>query len=181
MDTDRLLLRRMEMEDAERILHYRSDPVANQYQGWIPKTIDDVHDFIKNRIAPTIDMAGTWYQFVMIKKASSELIGDIGVHFLAAERQQVELGYTLDKKHQGQGYATEALAGIIDFLFNELDKHRIVTSIDPRNGKSIALVVRLGFRKEAHFKESILQNGEWVDDLLYALLEAEWRARKLLK
>ena len=168
----------MEMEDAGIVLRYRSDPVANCYQGWIPKTIDDVRDFIENRVARTIDTVGTWFQLVMIKKADNALIGDIGVHFLDAERQQVELGFTLDREHQGRGYATEALTEIIEHLFNELKKHRIVAAIDPRNGPSIALVARLGFRKEAHFKESIRQNGVWVDDLLYALLESEWRAGK---
>ncbi len=172
----RLLLRPMEADDAEIILGYRSDAIANQYQGWIPKTIGDVLDFIKNRVSRTIDMAGTWYQFVLIKNESGELIGDIGVCFLDADKKQVELGYTLDKNHQGKGYATEALVEIIGYLFNELNKHRIVTSIDPRNIKSIELVERLGFRKEAHFKESILLNGEWADDLVYAILKDEWIA-----
>jgi RimJ/RimL family protein N-acetyltransferase len=179
INTERLLLRPLNLADAETVLKYRSDATANQYQGWIPKTIDDVHVFIRDRVSPAIDLVGTWYQFVMIKKESGELVGDIGIHFLDADRKQAELGYTLDKNQQGKGYATEALVKIINYLFNELNKRRIVTSIDPRNIKSIALVKRLGFRKEAHFKESILQNGEWVDDLVYAILKDEWIEKSL--
>ena len=61
-----------------------------------------------------------------------------------------------------------------NYMFSELGKRRIIASIDPRNESSIRLVERLKFRKEAHFKESILINGEWVDDLVYAVLKDEW-------
>ena len=174
INTNRLLLRSLKIDDAEAIFNYRSDPIINQYQGWIPKIINDVNDFIKNRVSPRIDIVDTWYQFVIIKKSQNNLIGDIGVHFLDADKKQVELGCTLDKDYQGKGYATEALREIINYLFQDLEKRRIVTSIDPRNIKSIGLVERLGFRKEAHFKESLLINGEWVDDLVYAILKDEW-------
>jgi RimJ/RimL family protein N-acetyltransferase len=176
LHTERLWLRPLELADAENMLHYRSDPIANQYQGWIPKTIEDVRGFIENRVARTIGMAGTWYQFVMIKKQGGELIGDIGVHFLAVDAQQVELGFTLDKRHQGQGYATEAVDEIINYLFNQLDKRRIVAAIDPRNGKSIELVTRLGFRNEARSRENAAQNVGLADDLFFALRKEEWRA-----
>lgn len=97
------------------------------------------------------------------------------MHFLDDEKYQVEIGFTLDKNEQGKGFASEAVKETINFLFNDLNKRRIIASIDPRNGKSIALVERLGFRKEAHFKESLLINGEWVDDVVYAVLKDEWR------
>lgn len=174
INTERLLLRSIRLNDAIKIYEYRSDSIINQYQGWIPKTINDVNDFIKNKISSTIDLIDTWYQFVIILKENNVLIGDIGIHFLDSDKKQVELGCTIDKNHQGKGYSTEALKGTINYLINELNKRRIVTSIDPRNIKSIGLVERLGFRKEAHFKESILLNGEWVDDLVYAILKDEW-------
>jgi RimJ/RimL family protein N-acetyltransferase len=161
--TLRLLLRSISLDDAEAIFKYRSDLITNQYQGWIPKTINDVYDFIEKRVTSTIDIVDTWYQLVIIRKKDGELIGDIGIHFLDS-----------DKNQHGKGYATEALKETINYLFNELNKRRIVTSIDPRNIKSIRLVERLGFRKEAHFKESIFINGEWVDDLVYAILKDEW-------
>jgi RimJ/RimL family protein N-acetyltransferase len=176
--TKRLLLRSIKLDNADAIFKYRSDPIINQYQEWIPKTIDDVFDFINNRVTQTFDIIDTWYQFVIIIKEKDELIGDIGIHFLDSEKKQVEIGCTLDKNYQGKGYATEALKEMINYLFNELNKHRIVGSIDPRNLKSIELVERLGFRKEAHFKESILIHGEWVDDLVYAILKDEWILKK---
>ncbi len=172
--TERLLLRSLRLDDAFALFNYRYDALANQYQGWIPKTLSDALNFINTGISPTIDIAGTWYQVAMIRQDEKKLIGDIGIHFFDPLKYQVEIGFTVDKNEQGRGYATEALTALIDYLFNELNKHRIVASIDPRNEKSIALVTRLGFRKEAHFKQSLYINGEWTDDLIYALLKQEW-------
>ena len=73
LHTERLVLRPIRLDDAEAIFKYRSDSTINKYQGWIPNTIDDVYDFIKNRVSSTIDQIGTWYQFVIIKKEKKEL------------------------------------------------------------------------------------------------------------
>lgn len=176
ISSDRLLLRPIQMEDADSIFQYRSNAEVNRYQGWIPKTIDDVYLFIANKVSPEINQPGTWFQFVIIKKNDNELIGDIGVHFLASDAFQVELGYTLSQKFQGNGYATEALISVINFLFEELDKHQIIASIDSRNHPSIRLIERLGFRKKGHVTENNILNNEWVDDLVYALQMDEWSA-----
>ena len=171
--TKQLTLRPVEEKDAKAIFNYRSDSIMNQYQGWIPKSLDDVHKFI-NKVSQKIDIVDTWFQFVIIKNNSNEIIGDVGIHFLDTESKQAEIGCTLDKNYHGKGYAAEVLKATINYLFEKLNKHRIIGSIDPQNLKSIRLVERLGFRKEAHFKESILINGEWVDDLVYAILKNEW-------
>lgn len=174
-NTARLFLRPIQKNDAEPVFNYRSDSIANTYQGWIPRTIDEVSDFIANRVSSTIDSKETWFQFVIIKNENGELIGDIGLHFFDSENKQVEIGCTIDKKHQKLGFANEAMSEILRLLFKDLNKHRIVASIDPRNECSIKLVKKLGMRLEAHFKESILLNGEWVDDLIYAILQKEWK------
>lgn len=174
IQSERLLLRPITLDDAETVYRYRSDSITNKYQGWIPKTFEDVHDFVENRVSSIIDVADTWFQFVIIEKENGKLLGDLGIHFLNSDNMQAEIGCTLDKSEHGNGYATEALKATIHYLFNTLNKHRIVTSIDPENTKSIELVERLGFRKEAHFRKSLLTNGEWVDDLVYAMLKEEW-------
>jgi len=173
----RLVIRPIQKTDAESVYSYRSDSVTNKYQGWIPKTIDDVADFIENRVSSTINLYGTWFQFVILIKETGELIGDAGLHFFDPENKQVELGCTISKKHQNLGFASEALTEIMRFLFEDLNKHRIIASIDPENTGSIKLVKKLGFRQEAHFKESILKNGDWVDDLVFAILRKEWEVK----
>lgn len=172
-NTSRLILKPIQLGDADQVLAYRSDAETNQYQGWIPKTLQDVEKFIL-KISPEIDQPGTWFQFVIILKETGNIVGDLGIHFLESESQQVKIGYTLSREYQGQGYATEAVRCILDYLFHDLKKHRVTVTIDPCNVPSIKLVERLGFRKETHFVESLFVNGKWVDDVVYAILDKEW-------
>lgn len=62
-------------------------------------------------------------------------------------------------------------------LFDTLGKHRVSCSVDPRNARSIALMERTGFRREAHHRESLWLKGEWCDDLIFAMLRREWISR----
>ena len=174
LTTQRLLLRPISPNDAEAIFHYRSDVKTNRFQGWIPKSIEDVHYFINNRVSPFIDQNGTWFQFAVTLKQDGEFIGDIGLHFFDKENKQVEIGCTLSKDYHGKGYAAEAMEEILNYLFLVLNKHRIIASVDPRNKSSIRLVKRLHLRKEAHFKESIFSDGKWTDDFIFAILKSEW-------
>lgn len=169
LETRRLLLRPIKPTDSEAVFNYRSDAEINKYQGWIPKSGEDVRDFINHRICKQINVAGTWFQLVIIQKNVCSVIGDIGIHFDAEDHSLAELGITLDWRHQGKGYAREALTVIIDYLFQKLHKQKLVASIDPRNASSIKLFERLGFEKEAFYAKSLFLNGEWVDDLVMGL------------
>jgi RimJ/RimL family protein N-acetyltransferase len=115
----------------------------------------------------------TWIQLCVFIKENDKLIGDIGVHFI--DELQAEIGYTVSSEFQGKGYATEAVKEVINYLFKNLKKHRITASVDPRNLKSIELLDRIGMRKEAYFKKSVWFNHEWADDVVYAILEEEYR------
>ena len=176
LETERLAIRPIQLNDKISVFEYRSDFETNKYQGWIPETINDVEFFI-NGIAKQINIPETWFQFVLIEKKSQKIIGDLGLHFLDKQNKQVEIGCTLNKNFHYIGYASEAVRRIIDLLFVELKKHRIIVSIDPNNESSIRLVERIGFRKEAHFVESLFVNGKWTDDLIYALIEKDWKIK----
>ena len=174
LETERLTIRPIQLVDAEFIYGYRSDWETNQYQGWIPDGKNEVSLFIKNKVASKLDEPDTWFQLAILLKETNDVIGDIGIHFLA-DSLQVELGCTLAKSYHQKGLATEAMKSVISFLFLNLKKHRITLSIDPRNKASVNLAANLKFRKEAHFIQSIYVNGIWVDDIVYALLKSEWQ------
>jgi RimJ/RimL family protein N-acetyltransferase len=172
--TKRLLIRPISITDKNDLFKYRSDPETFKYLSFIPKSVNDIEEFIA-KSTKKINVSGTWFQFVILLKESKILIGDIGVHFLDDQpHSQVEIGYTLNPDYRNNGYAREALIEIIDYLFTALEKHRITASIDPANQASINLIEKLGFRKEAHFKQSLFFHGEWLDDMIYAILAKEW-------
>jgi RimJ/RimL family protein N-acetyltransferase len=172
-ETERLIIRPIKLDDKNEIFEYRSDSETNKYQGWIPKSIADVELFIDG-VSKQINEPETWFQFVILEKESKKVIGDLGVHFYGKENSQVEIGCTINKTFQNKGYATESLQKMLEFLFKDLKKHRVTASIDPHNEHSIRLVERVGFRKEAHFVESLFINDTWVDDVIYAMLEKDW-------
>ncbi|HRY98329.1 MAG TPA: GNAT family protein [Bacteroidales bacterium] len=173
LETERLLIRPLTIAYKNELLAYRRDKEANKYQGWIPEKIEDVEEFIA-KIADRIDVPDTWFQLVLIEKETNTIVGDLGIHFMDSENRQTEIGCTLSKDYQNRGYATEALMRVMDYLFSDLNKHRIIASIDPDNKSSIRLVERVGFRKEAHFIESLWIHGKWVDELIYAMTGKYW-------
>lgn len=171
--TERLFLRDMNRHDKQAIFDYRSDAEANKFQSWIPESPEEVEQFIERNIKE-FNQPESWYQVLITEKESGAVLGDIGIHFFGKEHLQVELGITLNKSFHGKGYAAEALAGLIDFLFNDLKKHRIMASVDPDNLASIRLMEHIGLRKEGHFVKSLFWKNQWVDDVIYAVLREEW-------
>lgn len=175
--TDRLTLRGIRLTDAEALFRYRSNPQVYEFQGWKPQTLEEVEAFLREKTARTPNVPDTWFQLAVVLRETDVLIGDVGIHFLEQDNPQAEIGYTLNPAYQSKGYATEAIRGVLRFLFEGLGKHRVTASVDPRNTKSIALLERIGMRREAHFRKSVWFNGEWADDIVYALLQEEWQSQ----
>ncbi len=165
------------IEDASALFSYRSLPAVSRYQSFRPTSIADAVEFIDS-IATKADIPDTWYQLGIFQKIESKLIGDIGIHFLAKGAGEIELGCTLAPASQGQGYATEAAAAVIDYLFQSMGKLRVVFSVDPRNTRSRRLATRLGMRQAAYFEKSVLIDGEWCDDVIYEVNAADWMANR---
>jgi RimJ/RimL family protein N-acetyltransferase len=172
----RVVLRELQLDDAEAMFAYRADPDVARYQSWDPASADELRAFIEGLARAEPFAPGTWYQ-LGIALDGGDLIGDCGVHVLADEPRQAEIGITIAPAHQGRGYASAALRALLAVLFDELGKHRVYGSVDPRNRASIALLRRAGFRQEAHLRESLWFKGEWADDVIFALLRSEWVAR----
>jgi RimJ/RimL family protein N-acetyltransferase len=104
-----------------------------------------------------------------------KLIGDCGFRVATDDPEQAEIGITLAPEFQGRGYAAETLGALFDYLFVTSGKHRVFGSVDPRNLASMKLLERIGMRKEGHFVKSLRFRGEWVDDVIFAMLSEEWK------
>jgi RimJ/RimL family protein N-acetyltransferase len=85
---------------------------------------------------------------------------------------------TLTTSAQGNGYASEAVAWLLDHLLLEREKHRVTVDCDVRNEHVVALLEGLRMRREAHHLQSAWWKDEWVDEYVDALLAHEWRARR---
>lgn len=173
--TERLILKKLDRRNAEDLFVYRSKEEVRKFQSFHPRSLQQVEEFFQD-LAEMPDIEDTWFQLGIHLKGEKKLIGDLGLHFLP-DGCQVEIGYTLDPCYQGKGYATEAMHEILKYLFKKIQKHRITASVDPLNEKSIRLLERLGFRREAYFVKGLFYEGAWVDDVIYAMLREEWVER----
>lgn len=175
---DRVALRQLIAKDAQRIFEYRSHPEVSRYQSWGIESRAEIQSQIESLAISEPATPGPWYQIGIVLQLTGELIGDCGFHVVETEPRQAEFGISLDPKYQCCGYATETLRALLNYLLIELDKHRAFGSVDPRNLRSIKLMQRVGMRKEAHFVQSLWFQGEWVDDMIFAMLASDWKAMK---
>ena len=175
IQTKRLILNSLRDEDTATVFAYRSDPVTSRYQGWKPADEAEVARFIADQQAQPFGTLDRWCQLAIRERASGELLGDFGVHFPSTLDDPIEFGLSLRPDAQRKGFARESMEAAIDLAFNRWGYRRVVASVDPRNSASTALCRALGMRQEAHHLESYLFRGEWVDDMVFALLASEWR------
>lgn len=176
IQTDRLVLRELAASDAHRIFAYRSRPEVSRFQSWGTQSRNEIQGYIAGLSGTEPGTPGSWYQIGIVLRSGGELIGDCSFRVLDTEPRQAEFGIALAPEHQSKGYATETLRALLNYLFVKLGKHRAFGSVDPRNVRSIRLMQQLGMRKEAHFIKSLWFNGEWVDNIIFAMLASDWKS-----
>ncbi len=172
--TARLLLRRLEAADLPFFCDYRSRPEVARYQDWETFTPADGERLLEAQSRSSPGAPGAWFQLALVSSATGALVGDCGLHCRADSPQQAEVGITLAPEHQGQGYAAEALACVLDYLFFTLKMHRVTAVTDAANAPVARLLDRVGMRREGHFLQNVWFKGAWGDELLYAVLRGEW-------
>jgi RimJ/RimL family protein N-acetyltransferase len=176
LETPRLILRPFKDEDLEPFLAYRSDPLISRYQGWeLPYTRQMALDFVEEMKNAEPGNRWRWYQFALELRLDGVMIGDCGFHLLEADRRQAEIGFTIAYKYQGFGYGSEAVIRVLDYLFEEMELHRVQATCDPENLSSVRLLERVGFRREGHFMENFWSRDHWTDEYWYATLRREWK------
>lgn len=172
--TPRLRVDALRNEDAEALFGCRADPVVARFQGWRPVDVAAARGFIAAQ--PTQPEASGWFQRAIRLRDSGQLIGDLGVKLPEEAEGSVEFGISIAPTRQGSGYASEAVRAMFAFVFGQLGRHRIHASVDPRNLACVAMLRALGMRQEAHHRESLWLRGEWVDDVIFAMLAREWQS-----
>jgi RimJ/RimL family protein N-acetyltransferase len=176
LEAKRLLLRSFQDSDLDPFVAYRSDPTVARYQSWdTPYTPAQARAFIDEMKRKQPATQGEWYQLAIELKDTSALIGDCAFHVLSDATDQAEIGFTLAQQHQGCGYATEAVARLLAYLFGEIGLRRVTATCDVENASSIRLLERLGLRREGHFVENLWFKGQWGSEYSYALLQRDWQ------
>jgi RimJ/RimL family protein N-acetyltransferase len=156
--TERLLLRRSEPEDAEAISAYRSDPDVHITQGWHDTGPDAVRADIEEMAPRHPGEPGGWVQYTLLLRDTGELVGDVGMSAVDDEPGVIKVGYTVDPAHQGRGYATEAIAALIDYAFDVLEAEVVRAHADADNTPSIRVMEKNGLTLQDRW--TVTEGGE---------------------
>lgn len=173
LETPRLLLRQIGLQDAQDIHDIRSNRQVMSYMdSHVHETVEDAEEFISKGLE--IFRAKNGLFWGLVEKASGEFIGDFSFWKIDKKNSRAEIGYTLKPEFWGKGYMKEAMSRIICFGFEELKLHSFEANINPDNENSRRLLLKLGFRKEAYFRENYFYDGNYLDSEIYSLLKQDF-------
>jgi RimJ/RimL family protein N-acetyltransferase len=179
--TERLLLRLETPGDTDDVFSYQSREDVCRYLLFEPRSRDEVAErMVRNGAATTLEKDADYLQLAVELPATADaparVIGDLYFTIASLENSKGEIGWTLHPDFTGRGYAAEAARAVLRLAFEELELHRVIAELDPRNNASIALCKRLGLREEAFFVKDLWFKGDWADTGMYAILRDEWLA-----
>jgi ribosomal-protein-alanine N-acetyltransferase len=172
LETEGLVLRNLNQEDKHDLYEIRSNPTTMQYiPRPIAKTVDDASLLID--VIVDFTAKNERINWAITEKGNNKLIGFIGYPNFKHESLRAEIGYMLHPNFVGKGIAHEALKAAIDYGFNVINLHSIEAIIRTDNKASVKLIEKAGFIKEAHFKDYTFHNGQFHDEFVYSLINAQ--------
>ncbi len=169
LETERLLLRRVDSNDITEIFALRSNPETMKY---IPRPLVKTDEDALEHIA-MIDSkinSNEGINWAITLKDNPKLIGVIGHYRIKPENYRAELGYMLLPEYHGKGIVSEAVKEAIKYGFQVMKLHSLEAIIDPDNDASAKVLEKNGFVKEAHLKEYEFFEGRFLDTVIYSIL-----------
>jgi RimJ/RimL family protein N-acetyltransferase len=182
IETDRLVLRTFERSDLQPLSAYHTLPSVQRYV--VSRTRDEAEvagalNIMRGHVS--LQRPGDTLTLAMIRKGDKALIGHVSLNWSDATAGQGEVRFCVNPSHAGQGLTREALSAMFDLAFDHFRIHRIFARCDGRNHHSIKLMQYLGMRLEAHYREHALFQGEWDEELHFAILDREWQRSNKVK
>ena len=156
LETERLILRELRIEDAKEIFkNWTNDDEVSKYVTWdTHKSVEDTKNWLSE--VEKVYGSNINYEWGIELKATGELIGSIGVYLKAEEDNRYEIGYGISRKYWRNGYTTEALKCVMDYLINQKDLKRFICRHAKDNPASGAVMQKVGFKyvKDGYFENA---------------------------
>lgn len=171
-ESERLLFRNIELGNAKDLFLIRSNDDVMRFMD-VPgfESIDDAEKLI-NSVEESYKKQ-TGINWAIIEKQSKSFVGYFGFFRIIPEHCRAEIGYALKPEYWGKGYMHETLKRMVRFGFDNMKLHSIEANVNPDNEKSKKVLEKIGFKKEAYFRENYLFNGKFLDSIIYSLLEKD--------
>jgi RimJ/RimL family protein N-acetyltransferase len=178
-ETDRLLIRAPRAGDGPA-LNAAILETWDDLHAWMPwaKEFPSIEESEENsRQAYCRFLSRESLRLCLVHRESGLMLGSSGFPRLDWTVPRFEAGYWCRKRFQGQGYITEALAGVLQFGFQILGAKRIEVRCDSTNLPSVRVAQRLEMTREAELRQySVGVDGTLRNDLVFALTDSQWQA-----
>ena len=173
--TDRLILRPFEKTDLEEVLNYYALPDVQRYLDWKARDKTEAKTaFDSMRKQTRLTRPGDVLTFAIVRKADSRVLGHISLRYTDATAAQGEIRFAVGPTFRGKGFGAEAVKAAITFAFETFRLHRVFARTAGENEASARLLKSIGMRLEAHYREHALFQGDWDEELHFAVLDREW-------
>lgn len=174
-----LTLRPPTDDDIDQVLTWRYEPEVLR---WLIRTDVDPDAYRKACLdggGPDSHTVVADLDGVIVGTGSLEVGDALGqTHGDAWHRKEGLLGYLIDPRHSGNGYATAIASDLLNLAFTELDLHRVTAGCFADNTASWRVMEKLGMRREQHgVQDSWHSELGWIDGYTYAILASEYVAR----
>ncbi|MEO6014691.1 MAG: GNAT family protein [Devosia sp.] len=174
--TDRLILRPFERSDLDQVLSYYSLPDVQRYLDWKARDkIEAKSAFEMMRKQTRLTRPGDIITLAIVRKTDGIVMGHVSLRWTDATAAQGEIRFALAPVFRRHGYASEAAKAAITIGFTDYRLHRIYAITSGKNEPSARLLKAMGMRLEAHYREHALFQGEWDEELHFAILDREWQ------
>ena len=176
LQTSRLTLRAMSLDDLDDLFRVRTDPQVLRYLG----ADADTREQVQKRIEVVLEgvREGKSIRWAITDRQSGAFLGSGGFWRWDQRHRRAEVGYDLAPEHWGKGLMTEAVGAMIRFGFDVMRLHTVEANIDPLNEASRRVLLKLGFKQEGLLRESYFYAGKFLDTALFSLLEADLKERE---
>jgi RimJ/RimL family protein N-acetyltransferase len=174
--TERLLLRPFDKSDLQEVLGYYSVPDIQRYLDWKARDKTEAKSaFEALRKQTRLSRPGEVLTLAVVRKSDGKVIGHISLRYTDATAAQGEVRFAIAPIYRNKGYGTEAVKAVLTLGFEQFKFHRIYARTAGKNEASAKLLKDLGMRLEAHYREHALFQGEWDEELHFAILDREWQ------
>ena len=174
LETDRLILRKLTMHDAEDIYAYSKDPEVARHVLWdAHRSIGESRAYLRYMIRRyRMTEPASWG---IELKATGRIVGTIGFMWVQQENRSAEVGYSLSRAYWNRGIMTEALQAVLQFGFDTLNLNRIEAQHESDNPASGRVMEKAGMIHEGRLRQRVYNKGRYADVELYAILRQDLR------
>lgn len=174
MDTDRLVLRALLMEDADFIYKEWGDPEVTHYmRDEEPlKSLEQAKEMLQPLQTPEKMPNFKWWGIEL--KSEGHLIGTCGYCRWDKQHHRAEIGYDMWPNYWGQGLMPEAIQALIRYGYEKMDLNRVEATTHTENQRSQRVLEKLRFQREGILREFYCRDSIYNDQVQFSLLKSEW-------